>query len=228
VRHVRSEVADRIVAERVADGPYSSMVDLVRRTGISTAQVEALATAGAFGCFPVDRRTALWAAAAVAQARPDRLAGTETVLALDSVAAQLPAMTGPETAAADLWSTGITPDAYPTQYVRPRLDAMGVLTAARLRVAPAGSRVLIAGVVTHRQRPATAGGTTFVNLEDETGMMNVICSRGLWTRYRVPARSAAALLVRGRVEKADGVVNVIADRLDRLPLAVPARSRDFR
>jgi len=228
VRHVRTETAERIVAERERGGPYRDMADLVRRTGISTAQVEALATAGAFGCFRLARRTALWAAAAAAQARPDRLAGTETALALDSVGAGLPAMTGPETVAADLWSTGITPGTYPTQFARPRLDAMGVLTATRLREAPDGSRVLIAGVVTHRQRPATAGGTTFVNLEDETGMMNVICSRGLWTRYRVVARTAAALLVRGRVEKADGVVNVIADRLDRLPLALRSRSRDFR
>ena len=84
------------------------------------------------------------------------------------------------------------------------------------------------GVVTHRQRPATAQGTTFLNLEDETGLVNVVCSRGLWTRYRRVARSAAALLVRGRLERADGVVNVVADRLDRLPLSVVTRSRDFR
>jgi error-prone DNA polymerase len=82
--------------------------------------------------------------------------------------------------------------------------------------------------VTHRQRPATAGGITFLNLEDETGLINVICSRGVWARYRRVARSAAALLVRGRLEAAEGVVNVIADQLRPLPLAAPTRSRDFR
>ena len=72
----------------------------------------------------------------------------------------------------------------------------------------------VGGVVTHRQRPATAGGITFVNLEDETGMVNVICSQGVWARHRRVARAAAALLVRGRLERSDeGVVNMLADRL---------------
>jgi len=83
-------------------------------------------------------------------------------------------------------------------------------------------------LVTHRQRPATASGTTFVNLEDETGLVNVICSKGCWARYRQAALSAPALLVRGRLEKVEGVVNVIADKLEALPLGTPARSRDFR
>jgi error-prone DNA polymerase len=88
--------------------------------------------------------------------------------------------------------------------------------------------VRVAGVVTHRQRPATAGGTTFINLEDETGMANIICSRGVWTRYRTVARSSSALIVRGRLERVEGVVNLIADRLDPLHLSVSPRSRDFR
>jgi error-prone DNA polymerase len=88
--------------------------------------------------------------------------------------------------------------------------------------------VLVGGVVTHRQRPATAGGTTFLNLEDETGLVNVICSRGVWARYRRVGRTAAALLVRGRLERAEGVINVVADQLRPLPLAAATRSRDFR
>jgi error-prone DNA polymerase len=83
-------------------------------------------------------------------------------------------------------------------------------------------------VVTHRQRPATASGTTFINLEDETGLVNVICSRGCWTRYRKVARSAPALLVRGRLEKVDGVVNIVAEKLELLPLVASVPSRDFR
>jgi error-prone DNA polymerase len=83
-------------------------------------------------------------------------------------------------------------------------------------------------VVTHRQRPATAGGTTFINLEDETGLINVICSKGVWARYRRVGGSAAALLIRGRLERAEGVINVIADQLRPLPLVAPTRSRDFR
>ena len=90
-----------------------------------------------------------------------------------------------------------------------------------------GERVLVGGAVTHRQRPATAGGITFLNLEDETGMVNVVCSPGLWARYRSVARGSAALLVRGTVERSEGVVNLRADRLQRLDMRVPSTSRDF-
>jgi error-prone DNA polymerase len=88
--------------------------------------------------------------------------------------------------------------------------------------------VLIGGAVTHRQRPATAGGVTFLNIEDETGMVNVVCSPGLWARYRRVARSSGAMLVRGVVESAEGVVSVMADRLQHLDLRIPSKSRDFR
>ena len=213
------------LAERIAVGqPYVSMSDLVHRVGLSTAQVEALATAGAFDDFGLSRRVALWAAGAAAQASPDRLAG----VVLGERAPTLPAMSAVEITIADLWATGITPDGYPTRHVRDRLDELGVLSAAALRTAEAGRRVLVGGVVTHWQRPATAGGTTFLNLEDETGMVNVICSLGVWTHHRRVARAAAALLVWGRLEREQGVVNVIAEKLARLPMTVRKTSRDFR
>ena len=84
--------------------------------------------------------------------------------------------------------------------------------------------------MTHRQRPESAGGAVFLNLEDETGLVNVICSRGAWVRWRQVARSAPALLVRGRLERLDGSVSVTAEtftRLDLGELALPP-SRDFR
>jgi error-prone DNA polymerase len=109
---------------------------------------------------------------------------------------------------------------------------MGVVTAAELAHCVARSTVVVAGMVTHRQRPMTAGGTTFMNLEDETGLINVVVSKGCWERFRPVARGAAALVVRGRLERAEDVVNVIAHHL--APLPVPAGvaggmpSRDFR
>jgi error-prone DNA polymerase len=213
------------LAERVAEGrPYASMADLVRRTGVGEGQVEALATAGAFGSLGVERRAALWAAGAVAQARADRLPGT----AVGAEAPRLPGMSPVELGAADLWATGLSGDSHPVQFARERLDALGAVAAEGLAGVPPGTRVLVGGVVTHRQRPATAGGTTFLNLEDETGLVNVICSRGVWARYRRVGRTAAALLVRGRLERAEGVVNVVADQLRPLPLAAATRSRDFR
>ncbi|HXP15431.1 MAG TPA: OB-fold nucleic acid binding domain-containing protein, partial [Actinomycetes bacterium] len=213
------------LAERVAEGrPYGSMADLVRRTGVNEGQVEALATAGAFGSLGLERRAALWAAGAVAQARADRLPGA----VVGAEAPRLPGMSPVELGAADLWATGLSGDSHPVQFARERLDALGAVAAEGLAGVPPGTRVLVGGVVTHRQRPATAGGTTFLNLEDETGLVNVICSRGVWARYRRVGRSAAALLVRGRLERAEGVINVIADQLRPLPLAATTRSRDFR
>ena len=228
VRRVGESLARRVVEARTTGGPYADMADLVRRVGLSVDQVEALATAGAFDCFGVTRREALWAAGAVAQARPDRLDGMVFGADATAVASCLPEMTEVEESVADLWATGITPTGYPTRFLRERLDARGVTTAVGLRDADAGRRVLVAGIVTHRQRPATASGTTFVNLEDETGLVNVICSPGLWARHRVVARNATALVVRGRIERAEGVTNVVAERLWPLPVAAPNRSRDFR
>ena len=96
-------------------------------------------------------------------------------------------------------------------------------------VTPGLGTLLVGGLVTHRQRPATARGVTFVNLEDESGMLNVTCSEGLWARYRTVALGSAALLVRGRLERSpEGVLNLVADRLQKLALAVPVKSRDFR
>ena len=220
VRSLGEELAERVAAGR----PYASMADLVRRTGMGEGQVEALATAGAFGSLGLERRAALWAAGAVAQARADRLPGT----AVGAEAPRLPGMSPVELGAADLWATGLSGDSHPVQFARERLDELGAVSADGLAAVPPGARVLVGGVVTHRQRPATAGGTTFINLEDETGLINVICSKGVWARYRRVGRSAAALLIRGRLERAEGVINVIADQLRPLPLAAPTRSRDFR
>jgi error-prone DNA polymerase len=220
VRHVGTDLAKAIAEGR----PYSSMEDLTRRTGATLPVLEALATAGAFGCFEDERRAALWAAGAVVQSRPDRLEGV--VLGAD--APTLPGMSAAEEANADLWATGVAPEGHPTRFVRDRLDELGVVPASKLVDVDHGSRVLVGGIVTHRQRPSTAGGTTFINLEDETGLINVICSKGCWARYRRVARGAPALLIRGRVEKAEGVINVVAEKLESMPVGGGIRSRDFR
>ncbi|MGH3731199.1 MAG: error-prone DNA polymerase [Micromonosporaceae bacterium] len=224
VRHVSDPVAERIEAERTERGPYAGMADVARRVGLSAAQMEALATADAFGCFGLTRREALWGAGAAAQERSDRLPGTSAV----SRTPVLPGMAGVERAAADVWATGLSPDSHPVQFARSRLDHAGAVPIARLDQERAGSRVLVGGVVTHRQRPGTAGGVTFLNLEDETGMLNVVCSPGAWQRYRRVARTSPGLLIRGKLERAEGVTNLIAERIERLDLSVRSTSRDFR
>ena len=231
IRSVGEKLAEQIEAERTRDGPYRDLADLARRVRLTVPQAEALATAGALGSFGVDRRAALWAAGVVAAVRPEQLPGT--AVGLDAPA--LPGMTAAELTVADVWATGVSPDSHPIVHLRDRLDRFGAIPIDRLdavgRTAgpDAPPRVLVGGLVTHRQRPATAGGVTFLNLEDETGMLNVTCSEGLWMRYRTVALGSAALLVRGRLERsAEGVLNLVADRLARLVLAVPVKSRDFR
>ena len=225
VRGIGDKVADQIASGR----PYADPEDLARRVSLTLPQLEALATSGAFGCFGLSRREAIWAAGAVAQMGTDRHGAQRLPGIVTGVMApSLPAMTGAEVAQADLWSTGVSPDGHPTRFVRGHLDALGVVTATGLAAIEPGRRVLVGGVVTHRQRPATAGGTLFVNLEDETGLINVVVSKGCWAAHRRVARSAPAMLVRGRLERTSGVTNVIADRLEVLPLSAPTKSRDFR
>ena len=198
---------------------------------VRAARNGAAASAGGAGARPLTRREALWAAGAAAEARPDRLPGT----VVGTNAPLLPEMDEIEEMSADLQTLGLSPGSDPMAFARARLAGRGVVPNAELVRVPDGAKVLVAGVVTHRQRPATAGGTTFLNLEDETGLVNVICSPGCWTRYRRAARSAVVLLVRGRLERGEGAdptapssSNVVAEYLEEIDLAVAVSpSRDF-
>jgi error-prone DNA polymerase len=131
--------------------------------------------------------------------------------------------------AADLWATGISADDHPIRFVRDWLDETGAVRIDRLADLPNGAMVAVGGTVTHRQMPATAQGTVFINLEDEGGLLNVICSKGVWSRYRRVARLSPALLIRGKLEHYEGVISLVAARIEPLRLRTgAARSRDFR
>lgn len=225
VSGISEKVAELIVAERVRGGAYRDMNDLVRRTGLTTAQLESLAAAGAFESLGLGRREALWNAGNAAQDRPEFLEGT--VIAVQPPLFAMPSHV--EEVMSDLWATGISPDSHPVAHLRDSLRSADILSSQELMTAESGSRVRVAGVVTHRQRPATASGITFVNLEDETGFVNVICSMGFWGRYRRVVREAPALIVRGTLERSpEGVVNLIADHVEQLGMVPRTRARDFR
>ncbi|MBO2455938.1 error-prone DNA polymerase [Actinomadura barringtoniae] len=223
------------VAEAIADGrPYTSMEDLARRIPLSSAALEALATAGAFDNIGVwgshtqgrgqglSRREALWAAGALAGTGPGQLEG----VAPGATAPELPPMTPVEETLADLWATGVS-HTHPMSHVREALDELGALSSERLATRPGESNVVVAGLVTHRQRPPTAGGIVFMTLEDETGIINVTCPPQVFQRHRGLAVDSQALLVNGRLERADGVSSVRATRLRRLPVPGKVRSRNF-
>lgn len=225
VTSIGEKLAARIVAERASGGPYTDLGDLSRRVGLNVAQLEALAAAGAFESMDLSRRQAIWGAGNAAQEKPEYLSGT-------SITVQpplLPMLTPAEQLASDLWATGISTDDHPIGFLRSELAGRGVLSAEQLPFAESGRRVEVGGVVTHRQRPATAAGVTFLNLEDETGLVNVICPVGVWNRYRRVAREAPAMVIRGMLERSEeGVINVIADRLETLGVGMRTTSRDFR
>ena len=127
-------------------------------------------------------------------------------------------MTEVEETAADLWAIGLSPGRHPTEFVRDRLTARGAVTVEALRTLPDRTVVEVGGVVTHRQQPETANGVVFLNLEDETGLVNVICTADVWKRFRKVARASPALCVRGLLERRYDVINLVARRIE--PLAV--------
>ncbi len=230
VRGVGATTAERIVAGR----PWRGGEDLVRRAGVTQAQLETLAAAGALDHEDEDgeapgttstRRRLLWAAGAAAQGTPDRLPG----VVVGAEAPPLPEPSLYDAVGDDLWALGLAPERTAMHLARERLEAMGVTVAAALEGCSDGDRVSVAGAVTHRQHPETARGAVFVNLEDETGHVNVVFSRGAWARWKHVARHAPVLLIRGRVRKGQGAVSLDAERVEALGVgtAVPA-SRDFR
>ncbi len=230
VRGIGKDVAERIVKARETR-PFQDSLDLSRRAGLERTQLEALATAGCLEVFTSSRRRALWQAG-----------WTETEDQLEGVrftgeTPELPDLDPVEETLADLWATGVTPGSHPFTHLRPGLTAAGLPKIGDLPTYDSGRRITVAGLVTHRQRPGTAGGVTFINLEDETGMLNVVCSAGLWAKHRKIAVSTSVMLIRGILERNDGVTNLVADRLAPLeelhPEAAKAiasrhRSRDFR
>ena len=214
----------RELAERISQGsPWRDAEDLVRRAGCQQHHLEALAAAGAMDCFGGSRRALTWTAGAAAQSTSDRLEGVVTGLR----APRLPLTNEMERVADDLWAMGLTPEATAIALVRDWLDERGVTMAARLMGAES-SRVTVAGVVTHRQHPETAKGAVFVNLEDESGHINVIFSKGAWARWGTVARRSPALMIRGALQRGQGSLALQAEFVEPLSLGATAPSRDWR
>lgn len=220
--------AERIVTAR-REGAFTSQADLARRAHVSSSDMEKLAMAGALECLGVGRREGAWAAGALAQpsARAGQwqpfLPGTE----VGSTVPDLPSLSEAERMRSDVASTGLTPGTHPFTYVRDSLPE-SVLRAGELGQHLAGCIVDVAGAVTHRQRPHTGAGITFLSLEDETGFVNISVSVGAWTKFRRVCLESNALLVRGTLEWGDGAINIQAFKITPVALPVEVKSRDFR
>jgi len=209
--------AARIVAERTAGGDFVSLADLVRRVPMRPEAAEHLIAVGAVDRFGLGRREALWQlglflpAQGFGGGRTAKTAGTQLPLALpvaqDAVALR---PMGPwEQMAADYDALGLSPRYHPLGLLRPSLPRT-IVPIVELATLPDGLRVQVAGLVVCRQRPGTAKGITFLLLEDEGGLMNVIVYPSLYEEQRHVVRGEPFLLVEGVLQRRDNTVNVLA------------------
>jgi error-prone DNA polymerase len=221
------EGAALAIMQARAEGPFSSIEDLVHRAGLKKNEVEALAEAGALEELVPGRREALW------RARAPREGGLfEGKPIEEERAVGLPKLRRMEQLLLDYGRVGLSVDDHPMKHLRSQLHRKGVLRAVDLKQMRHGEGVRVAGLVIGRQRPDTASGVTFITLEDETGMVNLVVWKRLFEERYTVARHAQMMLVSGRLERQGDVVHVIAQSLDKLRLRpeeepLPLRSRDF-
>ncbi|MBX3421940.1 MAG: error-prone DNA polymerase [Pirellulaceae bacterium] len=231
IRGLPSEIGLTIVADRHQHGPFMDVRDLARRTKLSQSMVTRLADAGALQSIAGQRRAAYWQA--LAQERSSASHGLLEAMGADEddpLPDGLGSLSDLQEVYADYETTGFSLRAHPVSFVRPQLDRLRVTASRDLRSAVDGRFVRVAGVVLLRQRPSTAKGITFVTLEDEFGSINLVVKPEIWNRHYKVARCSNAWLVQGVLENREGIIHVVAGRIDDLSQHVShldLRSRDF-
>ncbi|MGE0290473.1 MAG: error-prone DNA polymerase [Bradyrhizobium sp.] len=227
VDKLKAGAAERIARAR-SDSPFDSAEDLARRAELDLQDMKLLAAADALAGLSGHRRQQVWDAAALKRV-PELLRDAP----VDEDCLELPAAPEGEEIVWDYASLGLTLRRHPMALLRERLAADGWQSADDLRDLPTGKLVRHCGIVTLRQQPETANGTTFVSLEDETGVVQVICWQSLRERQRNVLLRARLLAVKGTWQRDGDVRNLIAGHLEDLTpllgrLASSADSRDFR
>jgi error-prone DNA polymerase len=226
VKQLSSEGAARLLAAR-ASRAFDGIDDLAERAGLDRRDLEALAAADALRALTGHRHRAVW-----------QVTGVERVLPLlPAVTVQpegIPLLKAPregQDIVADYGSTGLTLRRHPLCLLREKLQQRGVLPTQALWELPNGKWVRTAGLVITRQRPGSAGGVTFVTMEDETGYVNLI----VWNRVAEAQRAALLesrlLEVQGKLQREGDVQHVIAQRLTNLSEMLgdlTVASRNFR
>ncbi|PYC12489.1 error-prone DNA polymerase [Pseudomonas mosselii] len=216
----------RRLAQARIQRPWRDVEDLCLRAGLDARARARLADAGALRGLAGDRHQARWQVAAV-QAQLPLFAEVGPV---SELAVALPAPSIAEDLVADYDTLGTTLGPHPLALLRARLRALGCRSSTELAGVEHGDTIAVAGIVVGRQRPQTASGVTFVTLEDEHGMVNVVVWRDLAERQRRALVGSKLLKVSGRLEQESGVRHLIARRLEDIsPLlqGLDVRSRDF-
>jgi error-prone DNA polymerase len=208
VRGLREEAGRRLEAERQRR-PFDSMEDVVKRGRLRRDEVAQLAQVGALASLEPERRAALWEAE-----RAGRPAGAlYEDLAAPREPSPLRPMSAQERLVADYDGTGLTLGPHPMAFGRGRLGRLGVSRMSDLVAFRHGAWVKVAGAVVVRQRPGTAKGFVFLNLEDETGLVNIIVRPALFHRHRLALVNESFLLIHGTLQRQDNVTSVRAERI---------------
>ncbi|MHB2081478.1 error-prone DNA polymerase [Pseudomonas asiatica] len=221
-----AEADARRLEQARAQRPWRDVEDLCLRAGLDSRARAHLADAGALRALASDRHQARWQVAAVQPQLP-LFADIE---ALPESTVELPVPSVAEDLMADYQALGTTLGPHPLTLLRSRLRALGCRSSRELQDVGHGDNIAVAGLVVGRQRPQTASGVTFVTLEDEHGMVNVVVWRALAERQRRALVGSQLLKVSGRLEQENGVRHLIARRLEDVsPLlqGLDVRSRDF-
>jgi error-prone DNA polymerase len=223
-RHIRGlgERARERLRLAHAGGPFHSIEDVIRRADLGRAEALHLARAGALEAFEPGRHAAAWEAL--------RAAGDLLPLA---PARRLPfrpeELQGMERIFLDYLATGICVSGHPMEHLRARLEDAGIANSRSLARFDEGAHAVASGLVIARQHPATAKGTVFLLLEDEFGYINVIVPAKLYEKNRETVRFSPFLVVEGRFEREESVLNIVGKRFRRLEVeSLAHRSRDFR
>ncbi|AVH38820.1 error-prone DNA polymerase [Pseudomonas monteilii] len=221
-----AEADARRVQQARAQRPWRDVEDLCLRAGLDQRARARLADGGALRTLASDRHQARWQVAAV----QPQLPLFAEVEAVPEAAVDLPVPSVGEDLMADYQTLGTTLGPHPLALLRSRLRALGCRSSSELQGVAHGDNIAVAGLVVGRQRPQTASGVTFVTLEDEHGMVNVVVWRELAERQRRALVGSQLLKVSGRLEQEEGVRHLIARRLEDVsPLlqGLDVRSRDF-
>ena len=217
--------ADAIVRERER-GAYRSFDDFARRVGLKEEALRNLALVGAFDGLGEPRRALLWR---VRDAHRGSPAFARPVLAFPTTAAPvLPVLSEQERTALDYRITGIPTGPQVMRFYRERLAARGVRSSADLERGTHSTRVTVAGAMVVKQHPETAKGHVFLSLEDEFGLVNIIIRPATYAKYKEVVDLGGAVVVEGTLQHVDGVVSVLARRLEALALFVKLASHDWQ
>ena len=219
VANVGTEVAARLVAERETGGSFLSLADVVRRVPLRLEAAENLVTVGAVDGFGLGRREALWQLGLFLPTRafggrngktPGRQLAIPLPVEHDMV--ELRPMGPWEQMASDYALMGLSPRYHPLGLLRPRLPR-AIRSTAETHHIPDGARIQVAGLIVCRQRPGTAKGITFLLLEDEHGLLNVIVFPDLYRERRHIVRGEPFVVVEGVLQQRNNTINLVAERI---------------